>query len=163
VERLPARRAIEFDAQVPRAPAAHAAVSAPGTGAAHAATEDDMLRARGQTCGDSASALTRCRRNFPWPLWRCRDTLAAQLRSSTPELGFMQARAREHLNASVESWRRALGWYVRGLKDHDFREVDSAFRCLRNAEIHQEQARRLLRELESEPQPALAPPEPAAH
>jgi hypothetical protein len=69
----------------------------------------------------------------------------------------MSTRAARHLCAvpSANS--------VRGLKDHDFREVDSAFRCLRNAEIHQEQARRLLRELESEPQPALAPPEPAAH
>lgn len=226
VERLPARRAIEFDAplrgpavrrtrrptpwwlllplaatlialawfgraylpgstalQVPRAHTAHAAVSVPGGGAAHAATEDDVLRARAdlRKFGERFDALQAqfsmafmalqggalSQQQFidglnQWllPQW---DTLAGQLRSNAPELGVMQARAREHLNGSVESWRRALGWYVRGLKDHDFREVDSAFRCLRNAESHQEQARRLLRELQSEPPPGVARAEPAAH
>jgi hypothetical protein len=82
------------------------------------------------------------------PQW---EALALQLRSGRSTPGPAESRADELLAATIDSERRALFLYARGLREQDVVQVQSAFRNLQDEETHEEAVRRLLQELERPP------------
>ena len=82
------------------------------------------------------------------PQW---ESLALQLRTASGTPGPAESRAEELLAATIDSERRALFLYARGLREQDVAQVQSAFRNLQEEETHEAAVRSLLHELERPP------------
>jgi hypothetical protein len=78
------------------------------------------------------------------PQWAA---LAAQLPLQSDAT--LRGRADREISGVITSWQRALRLYAAGLRARDSRAVNAAFDAMRDAEMHEGRARRLLWHLEA--------------
>jgi hypothetical protein len=82
------------------------------------------------------------------PQWK---SLAAQLATPSGEVSLLRANTDAQLQHVIDSWNQALALYVRGLRDHDYREVLRAFDSIRDAEEYERSAHDSHRRLTPKP------------